>query len=497
MPSLGADMDTGTIVEWRVAPGTEVKRGDIVAVVATDKADIDVEVFESGYIESLLVPVGVKVAVGTALAMISAAPAAGVAAAPAAAPGVLSDVSADPAAGSGVLSGVSAPAAAAYAAAPACGTPATPAPSTGGPSAPAALSGVLPRPRSVVPASGVPGGGERGGTHSPLVRRLAARLGVDLASVVGTGKGGAVTRRDVEAAAGRLPVHRTRVSPRARRLAREQGVALDGLEGTGPGGAVVGDDVVRARAPSPEAPAPAAAVPSPEVAPTPALPTKEEKALAMRRAIGNLMARSKREIPHYTVAVDIDCSVPLAWLAAENERRPVAQRLLPAAVLLKAAALAAAEVPGMNGWWQDDQYVPGDGVQLGVAVSLRTGGLIAPAIRDAHTCTLDEVMAGLKDLVTRARSGHLKASELTGATITVTNLGDQGADSVAGVIYPPQVALVGFGRIRERPWAEGGMLAVRPVVTVTLAADHRASDGLQGARFLDAVARHLHTPEAL
>ncbi|HEX9258266.1 MAG TPA: 2-oxo acid dehydrogenase subunit E2, partial [Acidimicrobiales bacterium] len=225
--------------------------------------------------------------------------------------------------------------------------------------------------------------------------------------------------------------------------------------------------------------------------------TSAERAASMRQAIANLMSRSAREIPHYHLALDMDIEPALLWLAAENERRPVADRLLPAALLLKAAALAAAEVPAVNGHWVDGSFVPGEGVHLGVAVSLRTGGLIAPAIHDADRLTLTEVMASLRDLVSRARTGRLKGSELTGATITVTNLGDNGVDLVHGVIYPPQVALVGFGRIGERPWAEHGLLGVRRVVTGTLAADHRASDGMVGARFLDAVARHLHAPEEL
>ena len=131
-----------------------------------------------------------------------------------------------------------------------------------------------------------------------------------------------------------------------------------------------------------------------------------------------------------------------------------------------------------------------------MAISLRQGGLIAPAIHSADTLTLDELMDHLRDLVSRARAGRLKQSEMN-PTITITNLGDQGVDSVFGVIYPPQVAIVGFGRIRPRPWAAGGMLGVRPVVTATLAADHRVSDGHRGAVFLTALDRLLQAPEEL
>ncbi|MGZ5001758.1 MAG: 2-oxo acid dehydrogenase subunit E2, partial [Chthoniobacterales bacterium] len=122
---------------------------------------------------------------------------------------------------------------------------------------------------------------------------------------------------------------------------------------------------------------------------------------------------------------------------------------------------------------------------------------IAPAIHDVHVKTLDELMAAIHDLVPRARSGRLRSSELTDATITVTSLGDLGVKTLFGVIYPPQVALVGFGKIADQPWAEGGTAVVRPILTATLSADHRATDGLRGAQFLEALNNHLQAPEKL
>jgi pyruvate dehydrogenase E2 component (dihydrolipoamide acetyltransferase) len=209
------------------------------------------------------------------------------------------------------------------------------------------------------------------------------------------------------------------------------------------------------------------------------------------------MARSKREIPHYYLSTTVDFSAASSWLARTNEARSVTARLLPATLLLKATAVAAHEVPGFNGFWADEAFQPSEAVHLGVAVSLRARGLVAPAIHDAHALTIDALMSNLRDLVQRARSGSLRSSEMSDPTITVTNLGDQGVDAVFGVIYPPQVALVGFGRVVERPWAVDGMLAVRPVVTATLAADHRVSDGHDGARFLATIDRLLQSPEEL
>jgi pyruvate dehydrogenase E2 component (dihydrolipoamide acetyltransferase) len=209
------------------------------------------------------------------------------------------------------------------------------------------------------------------------------------------------------------------------------------------------------------------------------------------------MARSKREIPHYYVATDIDMSRAQAWLTAENLRRPVSERLLLAVLELKAIALALREVPELNGFWVDGAPRPADAVHVGVAISLRKGGLVAPAIHDVDRKTLGEIMIDLADLTRRARAGTLRSSEMSDPTITVTSLGEQGVEIVYGVIYPPQVALVGLGKVTERPWAAGGMLGVRPVLTATLSADHRTSDGHRGASFLTALSRFLQAPEKL
>jgi pyruvate dehydrogenase E2 component (dihydrolipoamide acetyltransferase) len=229
----------------------------------------------------------------------------------------------------------------------------------------------------------------------------------------------------------------------------------------------------------------------------PAAARAEARGPGLQRAVGRLMERSKREIPHYYLAEDIDMGRALAWMEACNTARSVKERLLPAALLLRAVVLATSEVPEVNGTYVDGVFHHTDAVHLGIAVSQRRGGLIAPVIRDAHTLSLHRLMALMLEVVGRARSGALRSSDVDSATITVTNLGDQGVDGVWGVIIPPQVAIVGFGRIRERPWAEHGMLAARPVVTASLSGDHRVSHGHRGARFLGAVARALENPEVL
>jgi pyruvate dehydrogenase E2 component (dihydrolipoamide acetyltransferase) len=217
----------------------------------------------------------------------------------------------------------------------------------------------------------------------------------------------------------------------------------------------------------------------------------------MRHAIAAAMARSKREIPHYYLATTIDMTSALEWLEAENLKRPVTERLLYPVLLLRAVALAIGKVPEMNGYWVDGAFQPGKGIHIGVAVSLRAGGLVAPAIHDVGRLSLGDLSQRLVDLVKRARAGVLRSSEIADATITVTNLGEQGVETVFGVIYPPQVALVGFGKIVEQPRAVDGMIGVHRTIVATLAADHRASDGHRGGLFLSAIGRLLQEPEKL
>lgn len=217
----------------------------------------------------------------------------------------------------------------------------------------------------------------------------------------------------------------------------------------------------------------------------------------MRRAIALAMARSNREIPHYYLETHINMGRALHFLESENQKRPIKDRLLIGVVLIKAVAKALIEVPELNGFWKDDRHQPQESIHIGLAIALRQGGLVVPALHDCDTKSLDELMQGMTDLIARARSGRLRGSELTDATITITHLGDLGVETVFGVIYPPQVALVGFGKIVDSAWAEDGMLGVRPVLTATIAGDHRATDGRRGAQFLTVLNRLLQEPEKL
>lgn len=393
MPTLGADMEAGTLVEWLVKAGDRVKRGDVVAVVETQKGAIEVEIFDDGTVSELLVPVGQKVPVGTILARIDGGRAeepGGVrpAAAPAAVPPIVA------------------------------GRPAVSVPPTAQP--PVVAEPAVPRVKM-----------------TPAARRRAVELGLELTTLRGTGIDGSVTLADVEAA---------KTAPQAK--AARPGVT--------------------------------AAPPS-----------------DMRKAIAAAMSRAKRDIPHYYLTQTVDLDAALEWLEAANRERPPADRILPAILFLKATALALRDAPQLNGTFEGGEFHPGGGIHVGWAISLRGGGLIAPAIRDTDRRSLKELMEALRDLVQRARSGGLRSSELMLPTITVTNLGERGAESVAGIIYPPQVALVGFGRVVTRPWVVDGAVAVRPLVSVSLAGDHRVTDGHTGGQLLVAIDRLLQEPGKL
>lgn len=487
MPSLGADMDEGTLLEWLVAPGDPVHKGDPVAVVETAKSTIEVECFETGTMANLLVQPGTTVPVGTPLALI----------------GPMAEKAGRPRR----TKKPHKPRKPAKARKPEGPTeaekvegrrPVRPVPTEGEPSEPPfPPHETAPVPVPVPTAARQPGRIEA----VPLVRHLAEQSGIDLETLHGTGPGGRVTRIDVEeAAAARATARppRVRATPLARRLAAELGVDLTTVTGTGRESAVRATDV-RQAAPGPSAPArPSGATP---VRPSAARPSaegpSEDRSATMRQAIAGLMTRANRDIPHYYLSTTVDMAAAMDWLHEHNRRSPVGERLLPAALLLKAAALAARNVPELNGFWTDDHFTAGEGVHLGVAVSLRGGGLVAPALHHADTLALPQLMTALKDVVTRTRTGRLRGSEVSDATITVTNLGDQGVEMIFGVIHPPQVALVGFGRVVDRPCAVNGLLGVRPVVTATLSADHRATDGAVGARYLTVVARLLQNPEHL
>ncbi|MBZ5855588.1 dihydrolipoamide acetyltransferase family protein [Flavihumibacter profundi] len=365
MPSLGADMEAGTLCDWLVKPGDKVKRGDIIAQVDTQKGLIDIEVFDEGIVDQLLIKEDEKVPVGTVMALIRP-----------------------------------------------LGEKAVP---------------TIEKPAAVYPVA----------EHiraSPLAKRIAAEKNIDLSAITGTGEGGAITKEDVERAAG------LKLSAAAEK--------------------------------------------------------REQPADSIRMAVAAAMSKSNREIPHYYLETKVDMRHLIDWLASENKKRTVKNRLLPAAVLLKAVAKALAIVPELNAYWENGLQLKNE-INIGFVVSLHKGGVMIPAILDVAHKSIDEIMALLSDIIPRARNLKLRSSELSASTITVTSLGEGSVETVFGIIYPPQVAILGFGSITEQPWAENGMLDVRPVMHITLSADHRATDGQTGSRFLNELKQQLLKPEEL
>jgi pyruvate dehydrogenase E2 component (dihydrolipoamide acetyltransferase) len=412
MPSLGADMEAGTLVEWVKKPGDRVERGDVVAVVDTQKGAIEIEIFEAGIIDQILVQPGQQVPVGTPLARLRT-----------------NGAAQEP----------------------------EPVPPQPPPEVPPEPEQTPPEPPPEIPPPQVP----------PEIIPPPEHPPVEIPEPEAKGSG------------------RFRISPAARRRAAELGLELAGIRGTGPDGSLTVDDIETAAVARISGPV------------SRRMPRIGFDPVEMRKAIAAAMARSKREIPHYYLAQTVDLRRATTWLEDANRERVPTERLLPAVLFLKATALGLRKMPELNGVWEQDGFRPGAGIHVGWAISLRGGGLIAPAIHDADQKSLSELMVALRDLVQRARSGRVRSSELTDATITVTSLGERGADTVMGVIYPPQVAIVGFGRIALRPWAVDGALSVRPVVSLSLAADHRASDGHRGGLLLAEIDRRLQDPETL
>jgi len=385
MPTLGADMIEGTLVQWKKREGDRVAKGEIIAEVDTEKAAIDVESHNTGIIERLLTKPGDKVPVGTVMAVIRED-----------------------------------------------GQPAT---------APAPVQAVAP------PAAAAPSAG-----RAEIVPAAPSQVG------------------------------RLRISPAAKKLAAERGIDPARLQGTGPDGAITLDDIERATAVTPEVTKPAIVA---------------DRQARMRQTIAAAMARSKREIPHYYLSTTIDMGRTVTWLKEANETRPVTERLLYGVLLIKAVALALRRVPELNAVWKEGAAVRSEGIHIGTAISLRQGGLVAPALHHADRLSLSDLMKNFQDLVKRARAGSLRSSEMSDPTMTVTSLGEQGVETVFGVIYPPQVALVGFGKLVERPWVMNGQVVPRPVIMASLSADHRVSDGHRGGIFLTEIDRLLQEPHTL
>ena len=394
MPSLGADMESAVLMEWKVQEGDRVEKGDVIAEVETSKGVIEIEVFESGTVEKLLVAPETECAVGTPMAMIRA-------------------------------------------------------------EGEAASEQVKPEVE-----------------ETPLIEEKPAAAAKPAEPTTPES-----SKAETAPEAGRL-----KASPAARKRAEALGVELSALTPDAAG--VI--HLMQVEGSSVSTPEP----PKAEV-------RKAPEPSAMRQAIAAAMSRANAEIPHYYLSTPINMTPALAWLEKQNAERPISKRILPAALMIRAVVKGLQEVPELNGFWEKGEQRVSEAIHPGIAIALRKGGLITPALLDAQKMDLEATMAALSDLITRTRAGKLRGAEMTQQTVTITNLGDLGVERVYGVIYPPQVSLVGLGRIADAPWAEGDALSVRKVMHATLAGDHRATDGRTGALFLERLDYFLQHPEEL
>lgn len=364
MPSLGADMESAILMEWLVKEGDRVTKGQVIAEIETSKGVIEIEVFENGVIEKLLVEEETECKVGTPLALI------------------------------------------------------------------------------------------RSDSQEKTELKVEAKVEVKEEKVV--------------------EQERLKISPAARRKATELGVDITKITPTD--GTIQLSQIKDAATAKVKAPS---------------------FSDGMRQAIAAAMSRSNADIPHYYLSTSINMTPALQYLEELNKSRTINTRILPVAILIRAVVLALKEVPQLNGFWQDDSHQISREIHPGIAIALRKGGLITPALLNADVMSLDDIMNSLSDLITRTRKGKLRSSEMIAQTITITNLGDLGVETVYGVIYPPQVAIIGLGRIVDAPWAEGDALCVRKVLQATIAGDHRATDGHSGALFLDKLNYFLQRPKDL
>lgn len=388
MPSLGADMESAVLVEWRVKPGDTVTKGQVIAEIEASKGIIEIEVFQDGVVEELLVEPETECKVGSPMAVIK-------------------------------------------------------------------TEGGEAEEETTVEKSKV----EK--TEEPQPKQEKKPEPIPTAATVS---------------------QRIKISPAAKKKAKEMGVDPATLQKEGTIRLQDLKEISKTAEP-------------PHTEPKPK--KKESSQDGMRKAIASAMSLSNKEIPHYYLTASINMTNALSYLEELNGERSIKERILPATVIIKASVEALKKVPELNGFWVDGENQTSKEIHPGIAIALRKGGLITPALLDAQNKDLDETMGGLKDLIDRTRAEKLKGSELSKQTITITNLGDLGVESVQGVIYPPQVGLIGFGKILDTPWAEGDTLSVRKVVKATIAGDHRATDGRTGALFLDALDKILQNPKEL
>ena len=453
MPQLGYDMREGTVVRWVKQEGDEVIANEVIAEIETDKAVVEFKPTTGGVLRRIVAGEGEAVPVGQLIAVIGDADEA------------LPDDLGGPAAA---------------------------------PTAPAAAPEAAPAPTPAAATEAAPAGEVRA---SPIARRLAREKGVDLASVTGSGPGGRIVETDVLAAADAVrsaaESGRVMASPLARRLAREQGIDLSAITGTGPGGRVVEADVNAAAAAQAATPAVAEPTPAPATpAPAPTEDADRADLSRMRQAIASVTSGSKRDAPHFYVAVDIDMTAAMALRRDINDELPASSRVSVNDLIVKASALAIGKHPKFNSFFRGDHLQMNRSINVGIAIALDTG-LIVPGIPGCESKSLAQIAAASRDLIDRANNGSLQAEEYAGTTYSVSNLGMFDVDSFTAIIFPPHAAILAVGAVKEQPVARDGQLAIAEIMKSTLSVDHRVADGAEAAQFLMEIKRLLEKPVSL
>ncbi len=418
MPKLSDAMTEGRLLQWLKQEGDRIQGGDVLASIETDKAEIELESFGSGVLRKILVPAGETVPVGQLIAIVAEPD---------------EDIAS-------LLAGASA---AAQAAPPKTEPKAPPAPVPAKPEAKAPAP-PPPKPETRAPAAPQAPAAESGWIPaSPIARRLARDAGVDLAKITGSGPGGRILERDVEAF----------VAEQAQRM----------------GGADV---------------------------PTGAREFEDKELSTIRKTIAGRMVQSKAPIPHFTVTVEADMGAAQDLRTSLNAVDPAAEKLSVNHILIKAVALALKRHPAINAHYQDGKVRLFSRVHIGVAVALEDG-LIVPIIRECDRKSLGEIAREAKGLIERARNKKLRPEEYSGGTFAISNLGMYDVVEFTAVIDPAHGAILAVGAIEEKPAVVNGQIAIRQRMRLTGSFDHRIIDGAMGAKFLQEVKRILENPVQL
>ena len=428
MEALSPTMEEGQVVKWLKGEGDAVAQGDILAEIETDKATMELVARGTGVLRTILVGEGVAAPVGDVIAVIAEADedvaelVAGLGGGAPAAAGVPADGASQataevPAAGDGAAAGATAPGE--------------------GDDGPAAGAGTSPAAGPAVTTTGRV-------KASPVARRLAGDLGLDIAAVQGSGPGGRVVKRDIEAAA-------------------------------------------RAAVAAPAVPVPAA----------PGVEFEDLPLSQMRKTVARRLAESLGPVPHFFLTVDVNMTRALQARVRINEL--LAAQGAKASLndmVIKAAAVALTRHPDCNAWWQGNSIRRFNHVHMGVAVAV-PDGLITPVVRDAHAKGLGQISAEIRELAGRAREKKLQPHEYTGSTFSISNLGMFGIEEFTAVINPPEAGIIAVGAVEERPVVVDGQVVAQPRMRITMSCDHRVIDGAQGARFLGTLKSFLEEPAAI